>query len=280
MSWEPEEHEFVRQMGDAEGSDAAGQKSKTIVFKGEWSEIAEAKDDLKQNDVIEEGWLAKTWHVKQIPGGWGELTIECAPPDPTEGSGSETTRLPLEDLWSIRSCRNDVSILAYCGPSVGANPIRADVEMWMKETDKALYDAFKFKDGSGMERSLNTAGVHLAGKIQNGVQSVIRFYPMLTRKRVYTGQPPACLENLGYIDDPPTPGNNAKHPGGVDTAIGNHQWLKCQDDAAQRSDGKWERTESWMGIPKTDSATSSPWDENLYGTTDRWAMPYQAQAGN
>ena len=263
-------------MGDSEGVDASWLPKKTIVFKGLWSEIVTAKTALVPDDAIETGWVAKTWNAKQIPGGWGELTIECAPPDKTEQSGGQTTTLPLEDLWSIRSCRNDVSVMAYCGISPGGNPNRADIEMWLKETDKALYDDYQFKDPKGLTHELSDPSKELAKKIQNGVQSVMRFYPVLTRKRVYSGQPPACLENLGYIDDPPTPGAGAKHPGGVDTAISNHQWLKCQDDASKRSDGKWDRTESWMGIPKTDSPTESPWDDNLYGTTNRWAMPYLA----
>ena len=275
MSWTAGES-FVRQMGDAEGSDAAEQKTKTIAFKGEWPEIVTAKDALAQNDVIETGWLAKTWNAKQIPGGWGELTIECAPPDPTETDPEtqEKQTLPLEDLWTLRSCRNDVSVMAYCGESPGNNPNRSDIEMWMKETVKDLYDAYQFKDDQGVECELSEPSQALAAKIRKGVQSVMRFYPMLTRKRVYSDQPPKCLENLGCIDTPPTPGEGAKKPGGVDAAIAAHQWLKCQDDATQRSDSKWERTESWMGIAITDAPDSSPWDENLYGTTNRWTMPY------
>ena len=36
-------------------------------------------------------------------------------------------------------------------------------------------------------------------------------------------------------------------------------------------DGKWTRTESWMGIPAVDG---SGWDADLYGA-NRWPMPYQ-----
>jgi len=96
----------------------------------------------------------------------------------------------------------------------------------------------------------------------------------VTRTRTYADCPPACLENVGFIDTPPAPSGTAKKPSGLATAVNAHQWLKVQDDAQEQTDGNWTRTESWMGIAKSDSNNNSPWDENLYGA-NRWPMPYQ-----
>lgn len=268
----------VKQMRGNEQLDNGGSLTLEIVFKAPYATLKTAAEGLVAGDVIETGWSATTWHLSRIPGGYGELTINCIPTAGTEqdpdhpDDPTKKVEKPLEDLFSLRSVRNDVSVMAYCGPSAGANPLRADLEMWMKETDRDLYSAMEFKDASGATRELTSATKALAAKIQKGVQSVMRFYPILTRTRIYAVQPPKCLEKLGYIDTPPTPGTDAKKPGGVDTAINAHQWLKCQDDVAQRGDRTWSRTESWMGIAKSDGEGDSPWDPDLYGP-NRWTMP-------
>ena len=95
-------------------------------------------------------------------------------------------------------------------------------------------------------------------------------YPVVTRTRTYADCPPACLENIGFIDTPPAPAGTAKKPSGLATAVNAHQWLKVQDDAQEQPDGKWTRTQSWMGCLSSEGG----WDANLYGTTDRWPMPY------
>lgn len=276
MSWRLPDS-AIEQMRGHRGGDNAGGNTAEFAFKGPYADLETARKNLAVGDVIVTGWSAVKWNLTPISAGWGELSIECVPTEQTEPDPDDPETdiaKPLEDLWFLRSCRNDVSIMAYCGPSPGANPQRADIEMWMKETDKELYDEDKFKDGKGVEQELSDPSKALAAKIRKGVQSVIRFYPLLTRKRVYARQPPKCMEKLGYIDIPPSPGTDAKKPGGVDAAISAHQWLKCQDDAQQMSDEKWERTEAWMGIAKTDDEHASPWDEDLYGA-NRWSMPAQ-----
>ena len=123
------------------------------------------------------------------------------------------------------------------------------------------------------------ATVALINKIRNGVEAVIRFYPVVTRTRTYADCPPACLENVGFIDTPPVPTGTAKNPSGLTTAVAAHQWLKVQDDAQEQPDGNWTRTESWMGIAKSDNPDDSPWDADLYGA-NRWPMPYEDLGGD
>ncbi len=65
-----------------------------------------------------------------------------------------------------------------------------------------------------------------------------------------------------------------KHPRGLAGKLALYQWLKSQDDLDELPDGKWTRTESWMGILKADdpSGGNSPWDADLYGA-GRWTFP-------
>ena len=267
----------VAQPDETAGCDDAGNLKKSFSWKGPYTDLETAGKGIAKGDVVASGWVASSWSVRKTPGNYGVLTVECTPPNPTSGSGTEedpTVVEPLKDIWSIKSVRNDVSIMAYCGPSEGANPNRAMIEAWMKEPDGKLAKMHQFKTSDGEIEELTGASLALVQKIENGIEAVIRFYPVVTRTRTYADCPPACLENIGFIDTPPAPAGTAKKPSGLATAVNAHQWLKVQDDAQEQTDGKWTRTESWMGIAKSDNPDDSPWDADLYGA-NRWPMPYE-----
>ena len=172
-------------------------------------------------------------------------------------------------------------MMAYCGS--GENePNRALIEAWMKEPDGELAKKHQFQkpDGEIVQLTDDAATMDLVQKIEKGIEAVIRFYPVVTRTRTYADCPPACLEKVGFVDTPPAPSGTAKKPTGIGVAVSAHQWLKVRDDAQEQSDGKWTRTESWMGIAKSDANNGAPWDADLYGTeesTQRWSMPYNHQ---
>lgn len=258
------------------GRSQQGDDTRSISFKGPFDALLSAATALQSGDVIVTGWVYSSHELRRAPGDLGVLTINCVPKSATgggEGGGSSEVQ-PLKDIWSIQSVRNDVSILAYCGPSEGANPNRAMIEAWMKEPDGALAKQWEFQKSDGSIEELTGASLALAEKIAKGVEAVIRFYPVVTRTRTYADCPPACLEKVGFIDTPPAPSGTAKKPTGLSTAVDAHQWLKVRDDAQEQADGKWTRTESWMGIAKTDDPNDSPWDADLYGA-NRWSMPYE-----
>ena len=262
------------------GCDDVGNLKKSFSWKGPYTDLETAGKGIAKGDVVASGWVASSWSVRKTPGNYGVLTVECTPPDPTSGSGTEqdpTVVEPLKDIWSIKSVRNDVSIMAYCGS--GENePNRALIEAWMKEPDGNLAKMHQFRkpDGEIVQLTGDAATMDLVLKIERGVESVIRFYPVVTRTRTYADCPPACLENVGFIDTPPAPAGTAKKPTGIGNAVNAHEWLKVQDDAQEQHDGKWTRTESWMGIAKSDNPNNSPWDADLYGA-NRWPMPYNHQ---
>lgn len=270
----------VAQPDETAGRDDTGNLKKSFSWKGPYADLEAAGKAIEKGDVVAVGWVASSWSVRRTPGNYGVLTIECTPPNP-ESEDPEThepTVEPLKDIWSIKSVRNDVSIMAYCGISHGANPQRAHIEAWMKEPDGALAEQLKFRKPDGtvfdISQEGNQATVALINKIRKGVEAVIRFYPVVTRTRTYADCPPACLEKVGFINTPPAPAGTAKRPTGIGTAVAAHQWLKVQDDAQEQTDGNWTRTESWMGIAKSDNPDETPWDADLYGD-DRWPMPYQ-----
>ena len=268
------------QPDETAGRDDVGNLKKSFSWKGPYTDLETAGKGIAKGDVVASGWVASSWSVRRTPGNYGVLTVECTPLSPTSGSGTEqdpTVVEPLKDIWSIQSVRNDVSIMAYCGISPGSNPQRALIEAWMKEPDGELAEDLSFRKPDGAVFKITeqeySATIALIRKIQKGVEAVIRFYPVVTRTRTYVECPPACLENVGFINTPPAPSGTAKHPSGLASAVSAHQWLKVRDDVQQQTDGNWTRTESWMGIAKSDDPNGSPWDADLYGA-NRWDMPY------
>lgn len=255
------------------GVDENGNATLRYPIKGGYDALEGLMATLTKSTVVVTGFLASTWELQRVPSGGGLLTINCVAdagsfqPDPEK---PETEPKPLDDIWTLRGVRNDVSILAYCGPSEGNNPSRLRLECWMKESDKTLADNDSYRAADGRVIPLLAADKAIAAKIRKGIESVIRFYPVVTRTRVYADCPPKCLENLGLKDTPPAPAGDAKKPSGLATAVEAYDWLKMQDDAIEQTDGKWSRVESWWGVTPNDGG----WDDDLYGA-NRWPMPYE-----
>lgn len=268
-----------RQPTESLGVDSSGSASFNYVAKGPYAALKSVMNGLSQGDEADDGWLVNSMSLQRGRGGSGVLTISCVPAiEYEQEEEQQPEQKPLKDIWSIKSVRNDISVMAYCGPSGGQNPLRELIEGWMKESDGDLASSNSFRKPNGVIRTITERPtLALLNKVRKGVDSVIRFYPVVTRTRVYQSVPPACLENLGFIDTPSFSGAAAsitKRPNGLSTAIAAHQWLKCQDDCSEDTEGNWQRVESWMGIKKTEG-NSQPWDEDLYGT-NRWDMPYHA----
>lgn len=258
------------QPNDVEALGTDGSKSQTLSYKGEYASLKASANSLAEGTVLSEGWVVKTWTLTRANAGLGVLQVNCVPEE-GKTEEDEPKNIPLKITWSIHSVRNDVNVMAYCGDSVGANPLREQIEQWLKETDGdvAANLSYRAKDGEVVE--LTNASKQLAAKMAKGVEHVMRFYPELVKKSVYSTPPDVVLENLSYIDTPVTdsPAEKTEIPKGLADKIEAFSWLKVKDDVDQTQDGKWMRVECWWGA----SAADGGWDENLYGTTNRWSFP-------
>lgn len=264
-----------------------GDRGLSIQYKGtSYDDLKNAANGYRRGDAVENGWVLTNWNLDGVPGGGGLLTINCVPADTFVPEGeTSATQYPKDETWTCKTVRNDLSILAYCGPSEGSNPNRVALELWMKETDAELANAFKYHKNENDVEELSEASIAVANKILKGVDTVMRFYPILSRNRKYDNCPDTMLENLFEIDTPPTPSDyidnpnipqssrkKVKKPSNLSTIRASYQWLKVQDDTTEQGDGSFVRTESWMGIRKT-NGNPSPWDADLYGA-NKWPMPY------
>ena len=262
----------LKQVRKSRQLDQNGQGYQIQYKHTSYDAIETAAAAFRKGDVVESGWILDSWNLEGVPGGGGLLTITCVPDD---GGGSGGTQTALKAVWTCKSVRNDVSILAYCGPSEGSNPNRVALELWQKETDAELANAFKYKKNDQAEDDeLSDASKAVAEKILKGVESVIRFYPVLTCTSTWSRIPGTFMEDLGFTDTPGAPSaGETLAPSNLSTIINAHEWLKVQDDVAELPDGKFTRTESWMGIKKVSGTTA--FDPDLYGQ-NRWPMPYSA----
>ena len=276
-----------------------GVKDITLEWKGLYADAKATADTISKGDAlptgstdngytpsasIYAGYKVASFRIRRGNGDTAVLSVTCKKADDTSTSPGSETAVPFRTVFSVKSVRNDVSVLAYCGTSASA-PNRAAVERWMREPDAKLAAEFKYTDTDGSvvdmdEEPLLKSTVPLIRKIMKGVERVIRFYPQLTVKRSYYDPPPDTFEKLSFIDTPPTPsGEKTLAPSGISTLISKHQWLKVQDDCDEPQNGTWMRTESWIGILKTDQNRGTPWDSDLYGD-NRWQMPHDASDPN
>ena len=266
MSWSAP-NSATLQPSDGEGLNGNGLKTINVVYKGPYDALQAACRATVRGDTIVTGYTLDSWTLRRAPGNTGVATLSCIPAD--TASGQTFTPSLLKDTWHVKSCRNDVSIYAYCSGSTGSGSSganRGDIEMWRQETDPTLYNDYKFKDQNGTEHTLNSDGQAIAQKIRAGIESVMRFYPMLIRRRVYNSFPTGAMENIGFIDTPNPSGHR------LSSFVADYEWVKVQDDADEQGDRSWVRTEAWMGIKKSDHDSGHPWDADLYGSS-RWSMP-------
>ena len=271
-----------------EGVDQNGNKTFTYPLKGPYVDLETLLHGLSQGDEVVSGWVFSSADLAKRLGALGVLTLRCLPKDTVtagEGGQQTTTQVALEETWTLRSVRNDMSILGYCGARQSASdPSREQIEAWMKEPDGTLAEANKYRRADGtVEEITQENTLDVIDKIRAGVESVMRFHPQLTKTRTYTTPPLVVYEHLAEIDTPALGATGTalkqKFPGNLPAIIASCEWLKCQDDADQTADGKWRRVESWMGLPKT-AGNGHPWDADLYGASGRrWEIPHSGAEG-
>ena len=231
-------------------------------WKDAYSALATAANAIKVGDAYDGGVVTNV-SLRRVPGNYGVLTLTLTKDDTS--SGSTPTQTALRAVWTCKSVRNDVSILAYCGGAAS----RVALELWMKETDAALAEANSYHATETTTDSLNSQEIAIANKIRKGIDTVIRFYPVLTCKSTWSRIPGSFLQNLGFVNTPGAPSaDETIAPSNLSSIISAHSWLKVQDDVDETGDGHYQRVESWMGIDGT-------WDSDLYGS-NRWPMPLQS----
>ena len=242
-----------------------GSQQWSVSFKGLYASLRAAALKFKPGDLYNGGGTTRgilsSWQLSRLVGEHGTLTLNLSPADTESEDGDVGDSELKKDAWSVHGVRNDKSLLGFCGLSESEGR-RCELEAWLKEPDGVLAQQYQYRDSQDSIKDLSEGSKTIAQKFEKGIDSVMRFYPLITRKRTYSREPPAVLETLSKIDTPPVPATTGwngttRVPTGLSTIVGQYEWLKCQDDADENDDGSWTRTEAWMG--------AKSWDEDLYG---------------
>ena len=158
------------------------------------------------------------------------LSASGGEPDPDE---------PLTDVWNLSNTRVEIPIEAYCGPSPAVDASLRHIQLWRQEPDITLWLAYKFKSPDGTIVDLNALANpktrQMAEMIASGQEVVVRYYPLITRRRTYVEMPHWPL-TIGSIEAP-------------DMSVSGFtgQWLKITEDIDQGTDGVWNSVEQWQG---------------------------------
>lgn len=238
-----------------------------IVREGHYGLLDALSSGLKAKSVCDLGTTQNpderyvvSWTLERIEGDYGRLTITVGAPADNDKVDDKEPDNVVETKWSLRHTQQQLPLSRFFADAepTGALPDCREIALWRQEPRKELYDAFKYLAPDGNEYTLSTESQAVAAKYMRGIESVMRFYPVVTRTITYKkGMNDARIEalkigdRLSHID---TPGKTFGLNPGV--------WLCIQDDADEDADGKLVRITGWMGCKTL--------DENLYGDSARW----------
>ena len=233
---------------------ASGAIQKTLIKTGDTVSVdADILSNPKGTFITGYGYVISA-NVDRSEGEVSTVTYLCSESPITSTAGLED-ETQLTDVWSLSSTQVDIHIESFCGISPGQDPSLWHIERWKKEPDYVLYNQYKFKDARSnviydLDSDSNSKTVTMAMMIRSGVESAIRFYPIVSHQRTFKSEP-TITAKLGYIDAPSKWAGQAL------------AWLKVKEDIAENSDGTYTVTEAWQGADK--------WWTQLYGSA-RWPI--------
>lgn len=235
-----------------------------IVREGHYDLLDAQAAALKSKSVCNLGTTASpderyviTWSLERIDGDYGRLVITVG--DAADNESSDADNIDTVK-WKLKNVQMQLPLSSFYvdGTWSGTAPDGHAIALWRQEPRKELYDAYQFLAPDGNVYELEDGSRAAAEKYKKGIESVMRFYPVVTRTITYKkGLSETKINALGI----------AARLSRIDTpdktfGLSPGTWLCIQDDAEEAADGKLVRTTGWMGCKSLDA--------DLYGDTNRW----------
>lgn len=197
--------------------------------------------ELVQPSAGNQEWLAgytvESSVVRPQRGGMGELSVYLVETDTSTGIG--VPEGALDATIEIEMAQVEMPLMSH--PDFeGYAP---EIECWRSETVAATRAGLSYTNKAGQEVKLKGKAEDAAKKILRGVESYLRFAPVVTRTTTYKTRPDP--KNIDKVCAPP-----ASVPGTWD-------YLKTGDSVRQIGKKRYERTEQWTGV-------AGKWDRDLY----------------
>lgn len=210
-----------------------------------------------------------SWSLERLDGDYGRLTITVG--EASDDSSSDPDEDVVSTKWSLKGVQQQIPLSRFAPDgtwSLGSSPDGHQIALWRQEPRKDLYDAYKFLAPDGNVYELDASSKKVADKYRMGIEAVMRFYPVVTRKITYKrGMSDTKVDALGI-------GERLSHIDTPDRTFGltPGAWLCIQDDADEAADGALVRITGWMGCKSLDA--------DLYGDTNRWEPMAETSSSN
>ena len=217
--------------------DAAGKKVKRFSVMGISADVEDFAANNPTGSTV--AGYGKVVNIDVTGGVGGSATARytCAVLNTTGGEPDPDE--PLTDIWALSNTRVELPIEAFCGSNPAVDASLRHIQLWRQEPDLALWMAYKFRSPDGTVVDLNALAnpktKQMAEMIMSGQEVVVRYYPMITRRRTYVEMQSWTL-TIGRIETPEV---------SVTGFAG--QWLKITEDIDQLPDGTWSSVEQWQG---------------------------------
>lgn len=225
-----------------------GSKRITRTFKGDRTELLTFASGLTIGASPYGGLPLRSITLTRTVASLATLKLEYGKEESSDTASAASAK---STVWQMKHTQRIVSLMRRTGAS-DSMPSRGNLEAWRKEPDPALYDTYQYRNQVGAVMTLSAAEQAVAKKLEKGVEGAMRFYPTIQKTTTYgKGKIADVGSGLAYISTPGSPWDTVAQ-----------SWLKVGDDVTRNADGTQTRVESWMGAKE--------WDENLYGTANRW----------
>lgn len=243
--WEQPEKTFVNE---------GGAKSITRRFRGKHSVLTTFAGQYNVGSTKHDNLPLQTIRLTREVGDPNLGSLELVFSAPVQDQGGSNTATEIGVVWQMRHTQKMISIYRYCGDSEGASANRGRIEQWRKGTDAYLYANYQWRDKVGAIHTLTNRDQLLAAKFKAGFETVMRFYPTITKTTTYSsGKIEDIGAGLAHIE------SSMDAPTGWASAAA--AWMKIGDDLSyDSSTGKQTRTETWLG--------EESFDTNFYGEAD------------
>ena len=247
-----------------------------IVRQGRYATLDTFTEGLKAKTVCNLGTTQNpielyvvSWSLERLDGDYGRLTITVG--EASDDSSSDPDEDVVSTKWSVKGVQQQIPLSRFAPDgtwSLGSAPDGHELSLWRQEPRKDLYDDDKFLAPDGNIYELSTGSKPVAAKYRMGIEAVMRFYPVVTRKITYKrGMSDTKVDALGI-------GERLSHIDTPDRTFGltPGAWLCIQDDADEAADGTLVRITGWMGCKSLDA--------DLYGDTNRWEPMAESSSSN
>ena len=224
-----------RETHDSQGYSVSDRRRKTFRYNGAHASLLARLPE--KGDTWTAGWSVVSAELRRLPGGMGEMTVQCvrkqSSGSPQGGGGGARRTVEIEMAQVETDIRSLLDHSSYVN----------NLAAW-EAADPVLKQDFKYINPNGGEETLTGQALTVARHILSGIESFLRFHPVVTATTVYEDRP-----GKGKIDYTAL----GRVSSGPSEAPSGFRYLKAGDHLTENTDGTWTRVERWIGAEKWSS---------------------------